>query len=113
MKEKQFRIFSLTGFGLMVYYDATIAGSKIFRGQLGELIFYYGASQVRLVTKDSLANEGNVGLTPGSGRSPGGGNGNPLQCSLPGKSHGQRSLGGYSPRGFKESYTTEHPHTHI
>ena len=32
-----------------------------------------------------------------SGRSAGGGNGNPLQCSWPGKFHGQRSLVGYSP----------------
>ena len=35
---------------------------------------------------------------------------------LPGKSHGQRSLVGYSPRGHKESDTTEqlntHTHTH-
>ena len=31
-------------------------------------------------------------LVPGSGRSPGEGNGNPLQYSLPGKSYGQRSL---------------------
>jgi len=30
------------------------------------------------------------------GRSPGEGNGNPLQF-LPGESHGQRSLAGYSP----------------
>ena len=66
----------------MVYYDAMIAGSKIFRGQLGELIFYCGASQVGLLTKDSVANEGNVGLTPGSGRSPGGGNGNLLENSM-------------------------------
>ena len=29
------------------------------------------------------------------GRSPGEGNGNPLQFFLPGKSHGQRSLSGY------------------
>ena len=28
--------------------------------------------------------------------------------SLPGKSHGQRSLGGYSPWGHKELDTTEH-----
>ena len=28
---------------------------------------------------------------------------------LPGKSHGQRSLTGYSPWGSKESDTTEHP----
>ena len=26
---------------------------------------------------------------------------------LPGESHGQRSLGGYSPQGHKESHTTE------
>ena len=40
----------------------------------------------------------------GSGRSPGGGHGNPL---LPGESHGQRSLVGYSPWGRKESDITE------
>ena len=38
---------------------------------------------------------------PGSGRSPGEGNGNPLQYSCLGKSHGQRSLVGYSSRGHK------------
>ena len=30
---------------------------------------------------------------------------------LPGESHGQRSLVGYSPWGHKESETTERPHT--
>ena len=30
------------------------------------------------------------------------GNGNPLQLFLPGESHGQRSLAGYSPWGCKE-----------
>ena len=40
-----------------------------------------------------------VGSIPGSGRSPGEGNGNPLQYSCLGKSHGQRSLAGYSPWG--------------
>ena len=29
------------------------------------------------------------------------------------RSHGQRSLAGYSPWGHKESDTTEHAHTHI
>jgi len=42
-----------------------------------------------------------VGLVPGLGRSPGVGSGNP------GKFHGQRSLGGCSPWGCKESDTTE------
>ena len=45
-------------------------------------------------------------MIPGSGRSPGGGHGNPLQI-LPGESHGQRGLVGYSPWSCKESDTTE------
>ena len=38
---------------------------------------------------------------PGSGRSPGEGNGYPLQYSWPGKSHGQRNLAGYNPWDLK------------
>ena len=63
-----------------------------------------------------LANAGDirdVGLIPGSERSPGRGHGNPLQYSffftplfLPGELHGQRSLLGYSPWGHKEPDTT-------
>ena len=43
-----------------------------------------GASQVALVVKNPPANAGDmrdVSLIPGSGRFPGGGHGNPLQCS--------------------------------
>ena len=40
-----------------------------------------------------------AGLIPGSRRSPGEGNGDPLQVFLPGKFCGQRSLEGYSPWG--------------
>ena len=40
-------------------------------------------------------------------RSPGGGQGNPLQCSCLENPHGQRSLAGYSPWSHKESATTE------
>ena len=47
------------------------------------------------------------GYIPGSGRSFGEGNGNPHAILLPEKSHGQRSLVGYSPWGRKESDTTE------
>ena len=52
------------------------------------------------MVKDPLADarDGRVsGSTPGSGRSPGEENGNPLQCSLPGEFRGQRSLTSYSP----------------
>ena len=41
-------------------------------------------SQVLLVVKNPPANAGDIrdaGSVPGSGRSPGGGHGNPLQCS--------------------------------
>ena len=45
---------------------------------------FNGASQVLLVVKKPPANTGDIRdvvSTPGSGRSPGGGHGNPLQCS--------------------------------
>ena len=52
--------------------------------------------------KEPACNAGDSGSIPGSGRSPGEGNGNPLQYSFfPRKSHGQRSLVGYSPWGCK------------
>ena len=58
-----------------------------------------------------------MGSNPGPGRCPGEGNGIPqywydiqydIQYSGLKKSHGQRTLEGYSPRGHKESDTTEH-----
>ena len=54
------------------------------------------------VVKNPPANAGDMGLIPGLGRSPRGGNGEPILVLLPGKSHGQRSLAGYSPWGHKE-----------
>ena len=45
-----------------------------------------------------MVNAGDVGLIPGSGRSPGEGNGNPLQYSCLGNPM-DRSLAGYSPWG--------------
>ena len=53
----------------------------------------------------SACNAGDLGLIPGSRRSPGDGNGTPV--FLPGKSHGQRSLVGYSTQGRKKLDMTE------
>jgi len=50
---------------------------------------------------------GDLGSIPELGRSPGGGHGNPFQCSFLENPHGQRSLVGYSPWGHKESDVTE------
>ena len=47
--------------------------------------------------KASVCNVGDLGSIPGSGRSPGVGNGNPSLVFLPGKFHGWRSLVGCSP----------------
>ena len=57
--------------------------------------------------KESTCNVGDLGLIPGSGRSSGEGNGNPLQDSCLENPHGLRSLAGYSPWGCKESDMTE------
>ena len=68
------------------------------------------------MVKNPLANAGDaggLGLISGSGRSPGVENGNPLLAFLPGKSHGQKKLEGYSPWGLKESDMTEHACTHV
>ena len=64
--------------------------------RLSDFHFHF---QVVLGVKNLLVNVGDIryaGSIPRSGRSPEGGHGNPL---LPGESHGQRSLVGYSPMG--------------
>ena len=57
--------------------------------------------------KESTCNLEDLGLITGLGISPGGGLGNPLQCSCLENPHGWRSLADYSPWCHKESDTTE------
>ena len=57
--------------------------------------------------QESAWNAGDLGSISGSGRSPGEGNGNPLQYSCLENPHGQRSLVEYSSWGCKESDRTE------
>ena len=82
-------------------------GDPRFVGQLFSLTGFPGG----LVVKNQLASAGDrrdVGSIPGSGRVPGGGHDNPLQYSLlPGDSHRQRRLVGYSPWSRKQSDMTE------
>ena len=59
------------------------------------------------MVKNLPTNVGDAGSIPRSERSPGEGNDNPMTpVFLPGKSHQQRSLAGYSPEGRKESDMT-------
>ena len=62
--------------------------------------------------KESACNAGDPGWIPGLGRSPGDWKWLPTPVFLPGESHGQKNLVGYSPWGCKESHTTERL-THI
>ena len=62
--------------------------------------------------KQSACNTGDTevaGSVPGSGKIPWRRAWHPTLVFLPGESHGQRSLAGYSPWGLKESGTTEAP----
>ena len=66
-------------------------------------------------SKVSVYNAGDLGLIPGSGRFPWRRKWQATPVLLPGKSHGQRSLADYNPRGLKESNMTDrlsmHPYT--
>ena len=57
--------------------------------------------------KASVYNAGDLGLIPGSGRSPGVGNGSPLQCCWPGESPWTEEPGGLQFTGSQLD-TTEH-----
>ena len=64
------------------------------------------------VVKNLPASSGGTGSISGSGRSPEGGHGNPLQYFCLENPHGQRSLVGYSPRGHEELDKNERTSTH-
>ena len=64
---------------------------------------YHGGSD----SKESACNVGDLGSVPRSGRFPGEGNSNLLQYSCLENSMDRRAWRGYSPRGLKESDTTE------
>ena len=68
-------------------------------------IFKYRASQVVVLAKNPLGNVEDIrdmGSIPGVGKIPWRRAWQPTPVFLPGESHGQRSLVGYSPWGRKE-----------
>ena len=70
-------------------------------------------SWVAQLVKESNRNVEDRGSIPGSGRTPGRGYGNPLQCSCLENPRGQRSLVGCSPWGCRELDATERPGTSV
>ena len=74
---------------------------NMYKSVLSFLLSYcqLWASQIVLVVKNTPGNAGHLrdlGSIPGSGRYPGGRQGNPLQYFGMENPHGQRSLAGYS-----------------
>ena len=63
--------------------------------------------------KESAYTAGDLGSLSGLGRSPGGGNGDPLLYCCLENVHGQKSLADYSTWGHKEMATTERLSTHV
>ena len=63
--------------------------------------------------KASACNEGDPGLIPGSGRYPGGGNGNPFQYSCLENPIGREAWCRLQSMGHKELDTTERLHFHF
>ena len=79
--------------------DPNLFGIRIFADILRTSLVAQGV--------ESPCNAGHPGSIPGLGRFPWRREWLPTPVFLPGEFHGQRSLGGYSPRGCKESDTTE------
>ena len=83
--------------------DEAQAGIKVARRNINNLRYADDTTLMGFphssVGKESACNAGDSGSILRSGRSPGKGNGNPLQ--LPREFHGQRSLAGYHAWGYK------------
>ena len=105
--------FSRGSFQSKDWTQATLQADSLLSEPLGSpghfciCIYIFRASQV---TPANAEDSGDMGSIPGSGTSPIGGSGNPLQYSCLGNSHGQRSLVGYSPWGHtvRHDGATEH-----
>ena len=80
------------------------------------IMLLHGASQETLGVRNPPTSARGIrryGFKPWAGKIPWRRAWQPTAVSLPGKSHGQRSLAGYSPRGRKESDTIARMHSLI
>ena len=90
-------------------YEEWVCKTKNSQGQ-NCLFLIWPSPHVALVVKNLPVNAGNVrdtGSIPGSGRSPGGGHGNPLQFLCLENPVDRGAWGGYSSQGCKKLDMTE------
>ena len=98
---------NFTSKGLLFISDPRLLSFKFFHSVICTCPFTCVGSPRGLDAKESACNAGDLGSIPGSGRSPGKRKWQPTPVFLLGKSHGQKSLVGYSPWGHKESEMTK------
>ena len=96
--------------------DTVLGAALLFSQRLKQALANIGAqglpqrlSGYRIRIACNAGSTGDRDSVAGLGRSPGGGKWQFTPVILPGKSHGQRSLAGYSPKGCKDVHTTEQP----
>ena len=91
-----------------------VSKSQIWLSDWTELSCSSGGFPVDAVVKNWPTNVGDVGLIPGSGRSPEGGNGNPLQYSCLGISmdRGAYRLQSMESQRVRHNWAHTHTHTH-
>ena len=82
--------------------------SQTLRSGIGDGFGWRRGFSCSSVSKESACTAGDLGLIPGLGRSPGEGNGHPLQYPCLEKSHGERSLVGCGPWGRMGSQRVRH-----
>ena len=88
----------LSGFTVMVIWGCDCQDSFV----MFEAHWWISGKKTNKQTKKNpSANTGDTHLIPGSRRSPGRRKWQPTAVSLPGKSHGQRSLADYGPWGLR------------
>ena len=106
------RLWSSVTLGLInLTVSFVAAGSCLQNGDFTDAITHIGSSLVAQTVKNACNGE-DLGSIPGLGRSPWRKEWLSPPVFLPGKCHSQKSLMCYSPRGHKESNTTEWQHTH-
>ena len=96
-------VWTFSSIALLGDWDGLITCESLYLLKLPHSLGFPGSSPGGSDSQEPACHVRDLGSIPGSGRSPGEGNGNPLQYSLLGKFHGQWWLVGYSPWGHKES----------
>ena len=110
-KEDKIKILRHTSFCItssrFIYLSSTDSNLFLFTAEEHSIVGFPGDSVVKNLPATHCRRHRSCSFDPWVSKIPWRGKWQPTPVFLPGKSHGQRSLAGYSPRGHKESDTAE------